>query len=376
MDILASSAEPEKIMTEFCQLPDIDRILGKGPTKSSIVLTSGVQVDLRVVDNDQYWTALQYFTGSKAHNIAMRRRALDRNWKLNEYGVTSLSDGKILPGKTEQDLYRMLDLPYIEPELREDRGEIEAASHRESSRYCSLWSGEGRPSCSLFMERRKTHDQGTGRGRKGITVMNILPSVIMHGIRLVARGIDETAVAQQHEEIEQINRDLDGFEVLAGIECTINDDGNLDIGNKILGDLDVVVASIHSGLDMPRAEMTNRVLAALNNDQVDILGHPTGRIMQKREPAQLDLAVVFDAAAERGVALEINAFPSRLDLSDINCRMAREHRARFSIGSDAHSREDLAFMELGVATARRGWLEEKDIINTLHLRDLLKVLES
>jgi DNA polymerase (family X) len=192
----------------------------------------------------------------------------------------------------------------------------------------------------------------------------------------VARGIDETAVAQQHKEIEQVNRDLDGFEVLAGIECSIDDKGNLDIGNKILGDLDVVVAGIHSGLDMPRAGMTRRLLAALNNDQVDILGHPTGRILQKREPAQLDLAVVFGAAAERGVALEINAFPSRLDLSDINCRMAREYRARFSIGSDAHTREDLRFMELGVATARRGWLEEKDIINTLHLRDLLNVLES
>jgi DNA polymerase (family 10) len=375
VDILASSAEPEKIMTGFCQLPDIDRILGRGQTKSSIVLTSGVQVDLRVVDNDQYWTALQYFTGSKAHNIAMRRRALDRNWKLNEYGVTSLSDGKILPGKTEQDLYRMLDLPYIEPELREDRGEIEAASTgklpvivpygavKGDLHVHSSWS-DGKHTIREMAEAAKAS------GYEYIAICDHAwnPNV--------ARGIDETAVAQQHEEIEHINRDLDGFRVLAGIECTINADGNLDIGNKILGDLDVVVASIHSGLDMPQAEMTNRMLAALNNDQIDILGHPTGRILQKREPAQLDLPAVFDAAAERGVALEINAYPSRLDLSDINCRMAREHRARFSIGSDAHSGEDLAFMELGVATARRGWLEEKDIINTLHLRDLLKVLES
>jgi DNA polymerase (family 10) len=164
--------------------------------------------------------------------------------------------------------------------------------------------------------------------------------------------------------------------VLAGIECNIDNEGNLDIGNKILGDLDVVVASVHSGLNMPRSGMTTRVLAALQNDQVHILGHPTGRIIQKREPVQLDLDAVFDAARDRGVSLEINAFPARLDLSDTNCRMAREHGVRFSIGSDAHAREDLGFMELGIATARRGWLEAKDIINTLHLRDLLKVLDS
>ncbi len=375
VDILAASAEPEKIMAEFCLLPDIDRILGRGPTKSSIVLTSGVQVDLRVVDKDQYWTALQYFTGSKAHNIAMRRRALDRNWKLNEYGVTNLSDGKILPGQTEQDLYRMLDLPYIEPEMREDRGEIEAAINgtlpeivpydavRGDLHVHSSWS-DGKHTIRELAEAAKAY------GYEYIAICD-------HAWNpKVARGLDEAAVTKQQEEIEHINRDLDGFVVLAGLECSIDTDGNLDIGNKILGDLDVVVASVHSGLNMPRTGMTNRVLAALHNDQVDILGHPTGRIIQQREPVQLDLPVVFDTAVERGVSLEINAFPARLDLSDTNCRMAREHGARFSIGSDAHARENLGFMELGIATARRGWLEAKDIINTLHLRDLLKVLES
>jgi DNA polymerase (family 10) len=375
VDILAASAEPEKIMAEFCLLPEIDRILGRGPTKSSIVLTSGVQVDLRVVDKDQYWTALQYFTGSKAHNIAMRRRALERNWKLNEYGVTNLSDGKMLQGQTEQDLYRMLDLPYIEPELREDRGEIEAATKgtlpeivpydamRGDLHFHSSWS-DGKHTIRELAEAAKAY------GHEYIAICD-------HAWNpKVARGLDETAITKQQEEIEQVNRDLDGFVVLAGIECSIDSDGNLDLGDKILGDLDVVIASVHSGLDMPRTGMTKRVIAALHNDQVDILGHPTGRIIQQREPVQLDLDAVFDAAVEGGVSLEINAFPARLDLSDINCRMAREHGARFSIGSDAHARENLGFMELGVATARRGWLEAKDIINTLHLRDLLKVLES
>jgi DNA polymerase (family 10) len=375
VDILAASAEPEKIMAAFCELPEIDRILGRGPTKSSIVLTSGVQVDLRVVDKDQYWTALQYFTGSKAHNIAMRRRALDRNWKLNEYGITSLSDGKLLHGQTEQDLYRMLDLPYIEPELREDHGEIEAAikgslpeivpydAVRGDLHVHSSWS-DGKHTI------RELADAARALGYEYIAICD-------HAWNpKVGRGLDETAVVKQQAEIEHINRELDGFVVLAGIECNIDTEGNLDMGNKILGDLDVVVASVHSGLDMPRTEMTNRVLAALHNDQVDILGHPTGRIIQQREPVQLDLAVVFDAAGERGVSLEINAFPARLDLSDTNCRMAHEHGARFSIGSDAHARENLGFMELGIATARRGWLESKDIINTLHLRDLLRLLEA
>ena len=375
VDIIASSPEPEKIMTEFCQLPGIDRILGRGPTKSSIVLASGVQVDLRVVDNDQYWTALQYFTGSKAHNIAMRRRALDRNWRLNEYSLTDLSTGKRLMGQTERDLYRMLDLPFIEPELREDRGEIEAAvngSLPEIIRYDavkgdlhvhSTWS-DGKHTINELAEAAKAY------GHEYIAICD-------HAWNpQISRGLDEESVRKQQKEIEQVNRKLDGFVVLAGIECTIDTEGNLDIGNKILGDLDLVIASVHSGLTMPQDAMTNRVLAALHNDRVDIFGHPTGRIIQQRDPVQLDLDVIFDAAVELGVSLEINAFPARLDLSDTNCRMAREHGARFSIGSDAHSRDDLGFMELGVATARRGWLEAKDIINTLHVRDLLKALES
>ena len=375
VDIIASSDYPEKIINEFCLLPEIDRILGKGPTKSSIVLTSGVQVDLRVVDKNQYWAALVYFTGSKTHNIALRRRALDRNWKLNEYGITSLADGKKLAGQTEQDLYRLLDLQYIEPEMREDSGEIEAAikgilpeivhynAVKGDLHVHSSWS-DGKHTI------RELADAAKALGYEYIAICD-------HAWNSkIARGLDEAAIAKQQKEIEQANRELEGFMVLAGIECNIDPDGNLDIANKVLGDLDVVVASIHSGLDMPRTEMTNRLLAALHNEQVDILGHPTGRILQKREAVQTDLPVIFDAAVGQGVSLEINSAPSRLDLSDTNCRIAREHGARFSIGSDAKAKEDMGFMELGIATARRGWLEGKDIINTLHLRDLLALLES
>jgi DNA polymerase (family 10) len=372
---VAASDDPEKIISEFCLLPEINRILGKGPTKSSIVLTSGVQVDLRVVDIDQYWAALVYFTGSKAHNIALRRRALDRNQKLNEYGITSIADGKMLAGETEQDLYRLLDLPYIEPELREDSGEIEAAvkgtlpeivpynAVKGDLHVHSVWS-DGKHTI------RELADAAKALGYEYIAISD-------HAWNSkIARGLDESSIAQQQREIEKVNRELEGFMVLSGIECNIGPDGNLDISDKVLGDLDVVLASVHSDLDMPLAEMTNRLIATLHNEQVDILGHPTGRIIQRREPVQADLPAIFDAAAGQGVSLEINAAPSRLDLSDTNCRMAREHGAQFSVGSDAKAKEDLLFMELGVATARRGWLEEKDIINTLHLHDLLNVLES
>ena len=192
----------------------------------------------------------------------------------------------------------------------------------------------------------------------------------------VARGLDETAIMKQQAEIERVNRDLDGFVVLSGIECSIGPSGNLDIGNKIIGDLDVVVAGIHSDLDMTPTDMTNRVLTALHNDQVDILGHPTGRIIQQREPVQMDLDAVFDSAGELGVSLEINGYPSRLDLSDTNCRIAREHGARFSICSDAHAREMLGFMKLGIATARVAGLKRK-ILSTPFLSGVvLKMLES
>jgi DNA polymerase (family 10) len=375
VDIIAASDTPEKMISEFCLLPEIDHILGKGPTKSSIVLTSGVQVDLRVVDKDQYWAALVYFTGSKAHNIALRRRALDRNQKLNEYGITSLADGKMLAAETEQDLYRLLDLPYIEPELREDSGEIEAAvkgtlpkivpynAVKGDLHVHSVWS-DGKNTIRELAEAAQAF------GYEYIAICD-------HAWNSkIGRGLDESAIAQRQKEIGQVNRELEGFMVLSGIECNIDPIGNLDIPDKVLGDLDVVLASVHSDLDMSVAEMTKRLIAALHNEQVDILGHPTGRIIPKREPVQADLPAVFDAAAGQGVALEINATPYRLDLSDTNCRMAREHGTRFSIGSDAKIKEDLAFMELGIANARRGWLEEKDVINTLHLRDLLNVLES
>jgi DNA polymerase (family 10) len=373
VDILATSSEPETIMTAFCTLPEVDRVLGKGPTKSSVVLKTGVQVDLRVVGEDQFWTALMYFTGSKDHNIAMRRLALDRNWRLNEYGLTDLATWKKFPVKSEEDLYRLFDLPYIEPELRENRGEIDAAANGGLPVIVPYGAVKG-----------DLHVHTTGSdGKNSIKEMAVAAQALGYNYIAVCdhswspqitRGLTEEGIRKQGREIGQVNRELDGFVVLAGIECNITVDGALDLGNSVLRDLDVVLASVHSGLDMPEKEMTERVLGALHNDELDILGHPTGRILRQREPAQMDLAAVFDAARELRVYPEINAYPSRLDFSDINCMIGREHGVRFAISSDAHSRENLRSMELGVATARRGWLEAGDIINTLPVKDLRNVL--
>jgi DNA polymerase (family X) len=369
IDILAASPEPDAVMAAFTTLPEVTRVLGRGPTKSSIVLESGVQVDLRVVEEGQFGTALQYFTGSKDHNIAIRRRALERGWSLSEYGLKEEKTGNNLPGSTEDDLYRLLGLPYIEPELREDRGEIDAAEKgtlpavvpypavRGDLHVHTDWSDGIHSIRDMALAAKQ-------RGYEYIAICDHSRSPE------IARGLDAEKIRLQRVEIERLNREIDGLVVLQGIECNIGADGNLDLPAAVLGDLDVVIASIHSGLRMHGGEMTQRVLTAIHNDPVDILGHPTGRILLRREPAELDLPRVFEAAVASHVALEINSYPSRVDLSDLNCRQAKKSGVMFSIGSDAHAMEELGEIRLGIATARRGWLTADEIVNTRSLAGL------
>jgi len=375
VDILATSPEPGKVMDVFCSLSSVDRVLVRGPTRSSVILATGLQVDLRVVKEDQYGAALQYFTGSKDHNIALRRLALERGWKLNEYGLSDLSTGEKIAGKSEDEVYRMLGLPFIEPELRENRGEIEAAQKgslpdivsytavRGDLHVHTSWS-DGKHSVLAMAEAAKS------LGYEYIAICDHVKSPQF------TRGLTDKQITEQRREIEHVNRTLEGFEVLAGIECSIHDDGTLDAGNTILQDLDIVVAGVHSGLTMPGNEMTKRMLAAMQNEYLDIIAHPTGRIILQREPIELDLTSFFKAAAELQVFPEINAFPDRLDLPDIHCMKAREYAVRFALGSDSRTRDNLGYMEFGVATARRGWLEAKNIINTLSIRDLRSMLGS
>ncbi|MGB9176333.1 MAG: DNA polymerase/3'-5' exonuclease PolX, partial [Methanoregula sp.] len=375
IDIIASSPEPEVVMTAFVTLPEVTRVLGRGHTKSSIVLESGVQVDLRVVEENQHGAALQYFTGSKDHNIALRRRALERGLSLSEYGLKEEETQKYRTGSTEEDLYRMLGLPYIEPELRENRGEIEAAEKGvlpEIVPYTALqgdlhvhsdWSDGKDPIRDLALAARDR-----GYGYIAICDHSRSPET--------DRGLTEEKIAKQRAEIERLNRDLDGIVVLQGIECNIGTDGTPDLPPAVLGDLDVVIASVHDGLRMHGEEMTRRVLAALHNDHVDILGHPTGRILLRRDPSDLDLPPVFETAAAQHIALEVNSSPSRLDLSDTNCRAAKEYGVIFSIGSDAHAKDELQEIRFGIGTARRGWLAAGDIVNTRPLTGLREWLGS
>jgi len=375
IDIVAVSEEPLRVMDFFTELPEIKKVLMKGTTRSSVLLTSNLQVDLRVVEKESFGSALQYLTGSKDHNIVLRDLAISKQWKLSEYGLFDReTDGRIA-GETEEGIYQSLGLSYIEPELRENRGEIEASLQgrlpdlvkygeiRGDLHVHSDWS-EGAHSIEEMAEAAKS------LGYEYLALCD-------HSKTLqIAHGMAEEDFRERDKEIESVNREIGGITVLSGVEVNIDSGGRLDIRDEVLKDLDVVVASVHSGFKQPKEKMTERILTAMHNDYVDIIGHPTGRLINKRAPYQVDLPRVFETAAELGVFLEINAFPDRLDLSDVNLFEARNYDVKFSINSDAHNKNHLRYVELGVATARRGWLEKKDIINTSSLKELRKLLES
>jgi DNA polymerase (family 10) len=375
VDILVTSQEPSKVMDVFTGLSEVKRVLAKGMTKSTVVLTNNLQVDLRVVEEESFGSALQYFTGSKEHNIRLRQLAIDKNWKLSEYSLLDKETNKKIAGENEEEIYKALGLNYIEPELRENRGEIEVSfkgnlpqliRHEEIKgdlHVHTTWS-DGSYSIEEMAEAAKS------LGYEYLAICD--PSKTLQ----IAHGLAEEDLRKQIKEIEKLNRGMEGFTILSGVEVNIDSDGKLDIKDDVLKDLDIVVASVHSGFKQSEKKMTKRVLTAIYNDYVDILGHPTGRIINKRDPYQIDLSKIFEATSELRVFMEINAFPNRLDLSDLNCFKAKDYGIKISIGTDAHNRDHLRYMELGVATARRGWLEKKDVINTLDLKELRTLLES
>jgi len=369
VDILVTSSQPLKVMEVFTSLPSVVRVLAEGDTKSSVVLEGGIQVDLRVVDEDSYGSALQYFTGSKEHNIALRRIAVKRGWKLSEYSLEERAGGVKIAGETEESIYKAFGMQFIPPELRENRGELEAALE---GRLPSL-VGYGEIKGDLHVHTKWSDGSATikemAESAKAMGLEYI--AICDHSASLkVAGGLSEEDRKKQGREIEAINREMEGFTVLAGIEVDIKNDGSLDASNQMLKDLDFIVASIHAGFKMGRKEMTERIVTAMHNDYVDVIGHPTGRMIQQREPYDVDLNRIFDEASSLGVFMEINGFPSRLDLSDVNCRAAKKKGVMMAIGSDAHSVDQLRYIELGVATARRGWLEARDVLNTLPLSEV------
>jgi len=371
LDILVSSVRPEEVVERFVSIPRVSRVVSKGTTRSTVVVGARLQIDLRVVPPEAYGSALQYFTGSKEHNIKLRTIAVNKRYKLNEYGLFERDSERRIAGETEDEIYRALGLRWIEPELREDRGETEAAEEGRLPKLVTLNDVRG----DLHVHTRWSDGTASIEEMAGKAQRLELEylAVCDHSKSLgIARGLNEARLREQMAEIDGLNEELDGFTVLKGIECDIKADGSLDLPDSVLRDLDFIVASIHSGFKAEEKQMTTRMVSAIHNDYVSAIGHPTGRLIQRRRPYALNLDEVFEAAAAQGVMMEINAFPNRLDLDDVNSRAAMERGVRMAIGTDAHSPDHLELLPLGVSVARRGWLEAKDLANTLSAEDLLK----
>jgi len=371
VDILAASDQAEKVMEAFVRLPQTAKVVAKGHTKSSIATKDGFQVDLRVVPIQSFGAASHYFTGSKAHNIRIRSLGVDRGLKINEYGV--FKKEKRIAGKTEQEIFDSVNLPYIAPELREDQGEIEAAQEGKLPSLVELKDIKG----DLHVHTNWSDGSNTvaemaqAAKRRGYRYIAICDHSVSMGI---AHGLNRQRVEKQSEEIEKVGSKLKDFKVLSGIEVDIKSNGELDLDKDILKRLDVVVAAVHSKFSQPEAEMTRRIIKAIENPTVHIIAHPTGRIIGKREPYAVNLDKVMDACLANGKILELNAYPERLDLSDLHCRKAKEKGVKLAVSTDAHMDQHLEWMKFGVATARRGWIEPQDVINTLPLSKLLKAL--
>jgi DNA polymerase (family 10) len=365
LDILASGAEAS-LADAFIASPSVERVLARGGTKASVWLRAGMQADLRIVSADQRGAALQYFTGSKAHNIALRDRALDRGWKLNEYGLFDAREQSIA-GATEEEIYRALGLRFIPPELRENRGEIEAAlegglptlierADLRGDVHMHTTESDGRESLETMAAAARA------RGLEYIAITDHTQSLAM------ANGLDEARTLAHAERVRTHSKALKGLTILAGSEVDILADGRLDLSDDCLAKLDIVIASLHSQLQQDEDEATRRVIRAMENPHVDIIGHPTARWLLRREGARLALEKVVDAARANGVALEINSQPHRLDLCDSHARLARDRGVKLAINSDAHEVPALDYPRWGILTARRAWLTKDDVINTRPLK--------
>ena len=373
VDILITTKNPKKVMDFFVSLPDIAKVWVKGPTKSSIRLEQGFDVDLRTVQNKSYGSALQYFTGSKEHNIATRRLAIEKGLKLNEYGV--FKGKKMIAGWNEAGVYRVLGLPWIEPELREDQGEIEKGLKKELPKIIGYDEIKGDLHC---------HSSWNG-GEHSIKEM--AEAAIAMGYEYIGisdhtkylrieNGLDEKKLELQRKEIDRLNeqfiKENKKFRILQGCETNILNDGSTDIKNEALAKLDYVIAGVHSSFKMEKNQMTERIINAIKNPNIDIISHPSGRILKKRDEYLVDFDKVLRAAKEYRKILEINSWPERLDLNDQRIRMAKEAKVKMVIDTDSHSKNHLRFIELGIAQARRGWAEKEDIINSQPVEKLLK----
>lgn len=373
LDLLAISDRPEEASRAFCGLAEVEEVLAQGPKKSSVKLSGGLQADLRIVPEESFGAALQYFTGSKAHNIRLRERAVARGWKLNEYGLFDEND-RMIAGRSEEEIYRALGLSFIPPELREDQGEIQAAEAGALPKLVELRE--------ILADLHMHTDWSDGK----MSLPEVVDAARARGLRYVAitdhmrfaqaiPGLSPDDLRRQIEEIQRLNESLKDFRLLCGVEANIARDGTVDVPRDLLSQIDLVIASVHTHFRLSKKEMTERLVRAVEDEGVDVLGHPTGRLIGERPAYEADWDEVFRRAAKAGTALEVNANPQRLDLPADLIRRALEYGVKFILGTDAHAQEHLDFLEYGVLTLRRGWAESKDVLNTLPLEAFLAALK-
>jgi DNA polymerase (family 10) len=371
LDILATASKRSPVIARFTKYPEARAVLAAGTTRATIVLRSGLQVDLRVVPDESYGSALHYFTGSKAHNIAIRRLGQERGLKINEYGV--FKGDKRISGETEAQVFRAVGLPYIPPELREDQGEIEAARRGKLPALVGLDDLKG----DLHAHTKATdgHDTIRDMARAAKALGFAYIAITEHSRHLtVAHGLDAKRLLKQAAEIDRLNGERLGIHIFKGIEVDILEDGRLDLPDDVLARLDLVIGAVHSNFKLSRAKQTERILRAMDRPHFSILAHPSGRLIPTREPYDVDMQRIVRKARERGCAIELNAHPERLDLIDVHCRLAKAESVPVAINSDAHSVRDFANLRFGVGQARRGWLEAADILNTRPLAAVRKFL--
>jgi DNA polymerase (family 10) len=371
LDILVTCKKGSPVMKGFVEYDEVDAIISRGTTRGTVLLRSGLQVDLRVVAQVSYGAALYYFTGSKAHNITVRMIAVKKKLKINEYGV--FKGKRRVAGRTEKEVFKAVGLRYIEPELRENRGEIEAARKNRLPGLVAVTDirGDLHAHTNATDGHHSLRQMAEAAKKLGYAYLAITD----HSKRIViAHGMGEKRLRWQLDAIDRLNERLKGIRVLKGIEVDILKDGTLDMSDSVLKQLELTVCAVHSGFRLSREKQTERVIRAMDNPHFNILAHPTGRLINQRAPYEIDMERVMDAALERGCYLELNAQPDRLDLNDVHCRMAKEMGLKLAISTDAHTTSNLEYMRFGVDQGRRGWLEPEDVLNTRPWRDLKRLL--
>jgi len=373
IDILVASSTPESIMDIFTSLPQVREIIARGTTKSSIVTQEGIQVDLRVVEETSFGAALQYFTGSKAHNIKLREIALKKGFKVNEYGIFRLDNDKRVGGEKEEEIYETLGMEWIPPEMREDQGEIELAQEKKLPVLIEIGDLQGDLHAHSnwsdgVASIEEMAEAALSRGYKYLAICDHTQSLA------VASGLSPEEIRERRKEIERWNKKGKGLRLLDGVEVNIMSDGSLDFPDSELEKLEVVVAGLHSGLGQGEEKILRRLEGAMKNKYVQVISHPTGRILNRRDAYQVNREKLFYLARETRTSLEINSQPERLDLSDVDARRARDLGVKLVISTDAHSPSSLDYIRYGVAQARRGWLRKEDVLNTFSLEKLLEFL--